>query len=169
MVLNLLNSSVTHVNTQTELIKAVVKLLSTLIGKEQISKNGKEPDTNALVQETRKQIASLLLRLKNTPRHQYKRQSRDSTGEGAAKNSGQYSGIGCQLLSALFQLQHDVNQFVLKSFAQLGKEEHVAMCKDHQASHVIEHYLTSRHVPLNLKQNFIESLKGHYAEVRGYF
>jgi len=168
VVLNLLNSSVTHVNTQTELIKAVVKLLSSHTVKEQTSKNGKESDTNALVQETRKQIASLLLRLKNAPRHQYKNKSRDSTGDSATKNSGQYSGIGCQLLSALFQLQYDVNQFVLKSFAQLGKEEHVAMCKDHQASHVVEHFLTSRHVPLNLKQNFIESLKGHYAEVSNY-
>lgn len=167
-MLNLLNSSVTHVNTQPELVKAVVKVLSTLVAKDLAAKNGKEPDSNTLVQETRKQIASLLLHLKNAPRHQYKKQARDSgAGDSVAKNSfGQYSGIGCQLLSALFQLQHEVNQFVLKSFAQLGKDEHVKMCKDHQASHVIEHFLTSRHVPLALKQNFIESLKGSFAEVR---
>lgn len=165
MVLNLLTSSAAHVHTQTELVKAVVKLLSTLLAKD-TAKSGKESDSNALVQETRKQIAGLLLQLKNTSRHQYKKPGQD----GAAKNSlGHYSGIGCQLLSALFQLQHEVNQFVLKSFANLGKDEHVTMCKDHQASHVIEHFLTSRHVPLALKQNFVESLKGRYAEVRTYF
>lgn len=168
VVLNLLTSSATHPATQAELVKAVVKLLSSLLAKDLAAKSGKEPDSNALVQETRKQLASLLLRLQNTPRHQYKKQTRD--GDTTPKNSfGQYSGIGCQLLSALFQLQHEVNQFVLKSFAQLGKDEHVNMCKDHQASHVIEHFLASRHVPLALKQNFVESLKGRFAEVRSYF
>jgi hypothetical protein len=156
VVLNLVTSAVTHVNVQPDLVKAVVKLLSALTAKNLAAKNSPVPDANGLVQETRKSLAALLLTIQNTPRHQYKKQR---------PQSERYSGIGCQLLSALFQLQPAVNQFVLQSFAALGATEHVTMCKDLQASHVIEHFLDSRHIALPLKQTFIESLRGHYAEV----
>jgi len=126
----------------------------------------------------RRDIASLLLHLANTPRHAFRKKKRQRTQPrndadsslpalGTLNNTvtSVFSPIGSQILAALFHFETTHSVFAVQSFLRLRVEEHLRLCTDPHGSHVVEHFLRSVQVTPQAKLQYITLLKGHYAQL----
>jgi hypothetical protein len=77
-----------------------------------------------------------------------------------------FSGVGCQILAAIFQFQSELIKFVIKSFIDLDRDDYlVPMAKDRVASRVLEQFLTGSSIDNKSKLKLVDALKNCYAEM----
>lgn len=107
------------------------------------------------VNETRKDIASILLNLKNTPKHVFKKsKSKQQKEEGI-------SYLGCQILLSLLKYQPQYTNFIIVSLTNLPEETLIDLCKDKNGSRVMEVFFQQSTVPNKFKQTFVNKfIKG---------
>lgn len=137
VLVKLFQGALKFADSQKEILKLLISSLS------------KSTDQDDL-QETRKNIASILILLKNTPRNVFKKKKE--------RKQSKFSALGCQLLTEIFKFDASLNAFIVTSF--IGLEDGILeeLCLDRAGSHVVESFFTSPAISAKLKQTAINKL-----------
>lgn len=137
VLVKLFQGALKYSESQKEMIKLLISSLS-------------ESQENEALQKCRKDIANLLILMKNTPRNVFKKKKQ--------RKESKFSALGCQVLTELFKFDSTLNGFVITSFISLESDIFLELCVDIAGSRVVESFFLSSAVGVKQKQTLIENL-----------